>query len=350
MATTAPRDEPAPRPASRPRRSSSSRRRSPCSPRCWCSSGSPRSSFPPAPTTSTRRPAARSRARYHELPSCANAQGDELCVETAFDQRFKQLWIAPPNGLYGIENDRGFVSADETGLPLRLGDDLPVRARGRRVHHRDDEDGRDPDRDRAARAALPAQRLGADRDPDGRLRARRDDLRDVGGDARLLRPARAADARARLRPDGRRVDHLPRRRHRRALLDGQPVRDRRRLRRRRHQPRRRHRRADRDVGRARPDGDRLRAPLRAPRARGPVAVGRRDLADGRRGRARADRRRARAHRPPEARPRPVRRRVPGDDLRLHPLERPLAGGLGQRLPAADLRRRSTSPRRRRCSS
>ena len=52
---------------------------------------------------------------YHELPSCANAKGDELCVETAFDQRFKQLWIAPPNGLYGIENDRGFVSADETG-------------------------------------------------------------------------------------------------------------------------------------------------------------------------------------------------------------------------------------------
>ena len=52
---------------------------------------------------------------YHELPSCANAQGDELCVETAFDQRLKQLWIAPPNGLYGIENDRGFVSADETG-------------------------------------------------------------------------------------------------------------------------------------------------------------------------------------------------------------------------------------------
>ena len=52
---------------------------------------------------------------YHELPSCSNAQGDELCVETAFDQRLKQLWIAPPNGLYGVENDRGFVGADETG-------------------------------------------------------------------------------------------------------------------------------------------------------------------------------------------------------------------------------------------
>src|SRR4051794_4034742 len=53
---------------------------------------------------------------YHELPSCSSAQGDELCVETAFDQRLKQLFIAPPNGLYGVENDRGFVSADETGV------------------------------------------------------------------------------------------------------------------------------------------------------------------------------------------------------------------------------------------
>ena len=107
---------------------------------------------------------------------------------------------------------QGFVGAVGGGLPLRLGGDLPVRARGRRVHHRDDEDGGDPDRDRPARAALPAQRLGADRDPDGRLRARRHDLRDVGGDARLLRPARPAGARARLRPDGGGLDHLPRRR------------------------------------------------------------------------------------------------------------------------------------------
>src|SRR3954451_8455194 len=41
---------------------------------------------------------------YHELPSCANAEGDERCGETSFDQRLKQLWIAPPNGLYGVEN------------------------------------------------------------------------------------------------------------------------------------------------------------------------------------------------------------------------------------------------------
>jgi uncharacterized ion transporter superfamily protein YfcC len=53
---------------------------------------------------------------YRELPSCSSVQGDELCVETAFDQRLKQLFIAPANGLYGIENDRGFVSADEQGF------------------------------------------------------------------------------------------------------------------------------------------------------------------------------------------------------------------------------------------
>jgi uncharacterized ion transporter superfamily protein YfcC len=53
---------------------------------------------------------------YRELPSCSDVKGDELCVETSFTQRFKQLWIAPANGLYGIENDRGFVSADEQGF------------------------------------------------------------------------------------------------------------------------------------------------------------------------------------------------------------------------------------------
>jgi uncharacterized ion transporter superfamily protein YfcC len=52
---------------------------------------------------------------YRELPSCSSATGDELCVETSFDQRLKQLWVAPPNGLYGVENERGFVGADERG-------------------------------------------------------------------------------------------------------------------------------------------------------------------------------------------------------------------------------------------
>ena len=149
------------------------------------------------------------------------------------------------------------------GLPLRLGHDLPVRPRRRRLHHRDDEDRGDPDRHRPARAPLPAQRLGPDRDPDGGLRARRHELRHVGGDARLLRPARPARARAALRPDRRGGDHLPRRRHGRDRLDGQPVLDRRRLGRGRDHDRRRDRPADRDVVRARHARDRLRDLVRA---------------------------------------------------------------------------------------
>ena len=53
---------------------------------------------------------------YRELPSCSDVSGDELCVETGLDQRFKQLWVAAPNGLYGVESERGFVSADESGF------------------------------------------------------------------------------------------------------------------------------------------------------------------------------------------------------------------------------------------
>jgi hypothetical protein len=30
-------------------------------------------------------------------------------------RRREQLWIAAPNGLYGVENERGFVSGDESG-------------------------------------------------------------------------------------------------------------------------------------------------------------------------------------------------------------------------------------------
>src|SRR5438128_12678181 len=48
---------------------------------------------------------------YHKLPNWA-----ATCVDTSFTFRFKQLWDAPPNGLYGIENATGFVSADEQGF------------------------------------------------------------------------------------------------------------------------------------------------------------------------------------------------------------------------------------------
>ena len=40
----------------------------------------------------------------------------ENCVDTAFTYRFKQLWNAPPNGLYGVEAGNGFVGPWESGL------------------------------------------------------------------------------------------------------------------------------------------------------------------------------------------------------------------------------------------
>ena len=76
------------------------------------------------------------RGTYRELPSCSDATGGELCVETGFDQRLEQLWIAPPNGLYGAEGAAGFVGAGEQGLLYRgiptVYDDEPPRA-GRRL-------------------------------------------------------------------------------------------------------------------------------------------------------------------------------------------------------------------------
>jgi uncharacterized ion transporter superfamily protein YfcC len=53
---------------------------------------------------------------YRELPSCDAAQGHELCVDKSLRTQFSQLWTAPPNGLYGIENAKGRVGGDEEGL------------------------------------------------------------------------------------------------------------------------------------------------------------------------------------------------------------------------------------------
>jgi uncharacterized ion transporter superfamily protein YfcC len=85
---------------------------------------------------------------YHELPSCSavaaggaalvvpspaetgtapadaqSAPGAQVtpapgvnCVDTAFTYRFKQLWNAPPNGLYGVEASNGFVGPWEEGF------------------------------------------------------------------------------------------------------------------------------------------------------------------------------------------------------------------------------------------
>ena len=38
------------------------------------------------------------------------------CVDTSFSYRFKQLWDAPPNGLYGVEGPNGTVGPWEGGF------------------------------------------------------------------------------------------------------------------------------------------------------------------------------------------------------------------------------------------
>ena len=85
---------------------------------------------------------------YHELPSCSavaaggtalvvpspgetgvapadaqSAPGAKItpdpgvnCVDTDLTYRFKQLWNAPPNGLYGVEASNGFVGPWEEGI------------------------------------------------------------------------------------------------------------------------------------------------------------------------------------------------------------------------------------------
>ena len=135
-------------------------------------------------------------------------------------------------------------------------------------------------------------------------------------------------------------------------LDREPVRHRRRLRRRGHQ----HRRRASACGSlmwvvlvALAIGYVLRYARRV--AQRPAPLGRRHLAD-RRARTRS----GLIEDVPALTGRqklvlgPVRRRVPGDDLRLHPLERPLAGRSSAPTSRCRRSRPSTSPRRRCCSS
>jgi uncharacterized ion transporter superfamily protein YfcC len=65
----------------------------------------------PSPTESGQAPADAAAA-----PGATYAEAGLPCVDTSFTFRFKQLWDAPPNGLYGVENEKGFVGPWEQGL------------------------------------------------------------------------------------------------------------------------------------------------------------------------------------------------------------------------------------------
>ena len=226
---------------------------------------------------------------------------------------------------------------------LQLGDALR-RDRHRAVHPRDrrlprhhDEDGRDPGGHRDAREADGGSRAPADPCAHVRLRARRHDVRDGGGEPGVLRARDHGADRRGLRRAHRRRRRAPRLRHRHARIDDQPVRDGHRLGDRRHPDQRGPARADRDPDRRPRDRDRLRHALRRTREAGSVEV--RGLRpEGRergalRGRERVGRHHA--HRHAQGRPRPVRARVRRDDLRRHPVGGPRdpdphAGGGGSR--------------------
>ena len=78
-----------------------------------------RRSRPAAPRSSSTRPARPAPRR----PTPQSAPGAKVtpepgvnCVDTSFTYRFKQLWNAPPNGLYGVEAANGFVGPWEEGF------------------------------------------------------------------------------------------------------------------------------------------------------------------------------------------------------------------------------------------
>ena len=53
---------------------------------------------------------------YHKLPDCSKAEPGVQCKDKSFTYNFRQIWNAPPNGLYGTQNEKGFVGPDETGF------------------------------------------------------------------------------------------------------------------------------------------------------------------------------------------------------------------------------------------
>lgn len=53
---------------------------------------------------------------YHRLPPCSSAPEGAQCVDESLSFRIKQLWISPPNGLYGVENAEGQVGPEEEGV------------------------------------------------------------------------------------------------------------------------------------------------------------------------------------------------------------------------------------------
>ena len=53
---------------------------------------------------------------YQEIPPCGDVGEDTLCVDKTPLTMFQNLWVATPNGLYGIEGETGTVQAYNEGF------------------------------------------------------------------------------------------------------------------------------------------------------------------------------------------------------------------------------------------
>ena len=53
---------------------------------------------------------------YQEIPSCGDVGEDTLCVDKSPLTMFQNLWVATPNGLYGVEDGTGTVQAYNEGF------------------------------------------------------------------------------------------------------------------------------------------------------------------------------------------------------------------------------------------
>ena len=53
---------------------------------------------------------------YQEIPSCSTVDEGTLCVDKSPLTMFQNLWVATPNGLYGIEDETGSVQAYNQGF------------------------------------------------------------------------------------------------------------------------------------------------------------------------------------------------------------------------------------------
>ena len=217
----------------------------------------------------------------------------------------------------------------QLGVAVRRDRHRAVHPRDRRVPRGDDEDRGDPGRHRQPRRADAGPGAVDDPGADERLRARRHELRDGGGEPRLLRARDHRDDRRGLRRAHRCRDRPPRVRDRRARVDRQPVRDRDRVRDRRHPDQRGHRRATGDPDRRLGDRDLLRPALRRPSQEGPVEVARLRPEGRERGALPGRQRRRCGHADGHAEggPGAVRARLRGDDLWRRPL-------VGHRHPAS----------------